>query len=266
MAVTKEQKKVFADKIRHYKTALEDLKKEATTIKSVGRGNADLDPYVQVRMAILGLQRASTMVLMSRLSMEIQGLKNDAYLNDARKEISNILNDLIKSIGDDLDAGLTENKENLERISLLTPRQRLRLLEGFRRVTNDVKETLGANNKWRWSFPDLHYKTAQLAKSIFDFKEYGGAKDPSEEFYRDREEYVNLMIDELQLAAQEYRSKYELSTKEVSDLQIIQRIFETLIMVYGVTGNQGEIPRAKTSLDAINEKIESIMAEKKKKK
>ncbi len=266
MAVTKEQKKVFTEKIKHYKGALDDLKKEASTIKSLARGKPDLDPYVQFRMAILGLQRASTMVLMSRLSMEIQGLKNDAYLNDARKEVSNVLNDLIKAIGDDLDAGLTENKDNLERISLLTPRQRLRLLEGFQRVTNEIKDTLGANNKWRWSFPDLHYKTAQLAKSIFDFKEYGASKDPGEEYYRDREEYVHLMIDELQLAAQEYRSKFELSTKEVTDLQTIQRIFETLIKIYGVTGNQGEIPRAKTSLDAINEKIESIMADKKKKK
>lgn len=266
MAVTKEQKRVFQEKIKHYKGALDDLKKETSTIKSVARGKAELEPYVQVRMAILGLQRASTLVLMSRLSIETQGLKNDAYLNDARKEVSNVLNDILKAVGDDLDSGLTENKDNLAKIAMLTPRQRLRLLEGFRRVTNDVKDALGANNKWRWSFPDLHYKIAQLAKSIFDFKEYGASKDPSEEFYRDREEFLHLLIDEMQLAAQEYRSKYELSTKEVSDLQVIQRVFETLIKVCGVTGNQNEVPRIKTSLDAINEKIEAILGDKKKKK
>lgn len=266
MAVTKEQKKVFQEKIKHYKTGLEELKKESSTIKGVSRGKANLEPYVQIRLAILGLQRASTMILMSRLSMEIQGLKNDQYLNDSRKEISNLLNDLLKVIGVDLDAGLTENEDNLAKISMLTPRQKHRLLQGFRKVTNEVKEALGANNKWRWSFPDIHYKIAQLAKSLFDFKEFGASKDPSEEFYRDREEMLHFMTEELQTAAQEYRSKYELSTKEVSDLQIIQRIFEALVKIYSLTGNSNEVPRVKTSLDAIKDKIEALMAEKNKKK
>src|SRR5690606_5804878 len=117
-------------KIKAYKAGLDDLKKESSTIKAVARGKQDLDPYVTVRLAVLALQKANTLVLMSKLSMEIQNLKNDTYLNDARKEVSALLTDMLKLVGDDIDGSLTENEELLARIKHVTPRQRLRLIQG----------------------------------------------------------------------------------------------------------------------------------------
>ena len=265
MAVTKEQKKTFNEKVKAYKNYLDELKKEESTLKAVGRKNSKIDPYVQMRLTGLGIQRVSTLLLMSRLSMKIQGLKNESYLTDSRKEISNRINILLKIVGDDLEGSLTENKDRLRLLKHMTPSQRYKLVQGLKSITEELKEILGPNSKWRWSFPELHYKVGLLAKNLFDFQEYGKSKDPNEEFFHVRQEMLNFITFELLYSAQDYRSRYELSTQDVGDLQIVQKIFEGVIKIYSITGNSAEASRVKTSLDAVTELIGSKSGGKKKK-
>ncbi len=262
MAVTKEQKNLYNEKIKSYKSGLEDIKKEISMVKSVGKKNAKVDPYAQIRLGILSMQTANTLVLMSRLSQKIQNLKNDGYLNDARKEISSKLNDLLKLVGDDIDISVTDSKDRLKLIEKMTVQQRMTLLLGFKEAMENVKESLGENAKWRWSFPDMHFKLALLAKNMFDFKEHGASKDPNDEQYRPRQEMLKFIIEESQFAAQEFRSKFELSTKDVSDLENVRRIFEMLKKVYMITGNRTELDKLNISNESIKEKIDLMMAEK----
>ena len=267
MAVSKEQKKLFAEKVKVYKNCLDDIKKEMSTLKAVAKKNDKLEPYVLMRLSFLSFQMVNTLVMMNTLSVEIQNRKNDTYLNDARKEISNHLNDLSKLMGSDIDGSLTENKEKLVRIARMTPKQRLHLVEGFRAATEGVKDAMGKNSKWVWAFPDLHYKNAVLAKNIFDFTAYQKAsRDPNEEYFRERNEMLQFIIDEAQFAAQEYRNKFELSTNEVSELQVIERLFELVKKIHTMTGNRNEIDKVSIQIDSTREKIEALMAEKKGKK
>ena len=131
VAVSKEQKHLYSQKVKPYKTTADDLKKEIATVKVAARRNKGLEAYFSIKTAILGIQRANTLVQMSLLSQEIQNIKNDSYLNDARKELSGHISDLLKVVCDTRDGGLTENLEDLERLSELTPEQKFNLLQGF---------------------------------------------------------------------------------------------------------------------------------------
>lgn len=266
MAVSKEQKALYNTKVKPYKECLSDLKKEISTLTGASKRNAKLKPYMMVQNAILGIKTANTLVMMSRLSMEIQNLKKEDDLNNARKEISGRLTDLTGVVGNEIDGSLTENQEALAKVAMLNPAQRLHLLQAFREAIGVVKTTMGDTSKWRWYFPDLHYRLVVLTKNLLDFKAFDKAKDPREDFYRDRQEMMQFLIEEIRSAAQEYRSKYELSTREVGDLTPIRKLFELEKKVHIMTGNKEELGRTQTSLDAINEKIEAIMAEKKGKK
>lgn len=268
MAVTKEQKKIFTEQVKSYKSFLDDIKKEISTLKAVSKKNMRLAPYVEIRTAMLGLQRASTLILMSRLSMSIVNVKNETYLNDARKEISANFSNLEKILGSSaLEGTLTENKEILKQIIRVTPTQRLQLLRGFRNTILDLKGVMGDNSKWRWYFPDLHLKTAVLAKNLFDFSEYEKkSRKPDAQDYRTWLDLFAFLTEELHSSAQEYRSRYELSTNDVNDLQTIQRILEFSKKIYMLSGNKNELNKVSTSLDAITQKIELASAEKKKKK
>lgn len=263
MAVSKEQKNQYNEKVRVYKSQAEDLKKEIATVKGAGRRNVRLDPYFQIKAAILGIQRANTLVQMSRLSQQIQNIKNDSYLSDARKELSSRMTDILKIVGEDLDGTLTENLEKLESIGELTPAQKLNLLLGFKEAVENVRQAMGETSKWRWYFPDMYLKLLTLARNLLDFKQYERTKDPGNEHYRPLQEYMRFMMDLSQNTAQEYRSKYELSTSEVADLQVIEKIFEMQKKVYSFTGQKDELRKATIALDNNKEKIEAQMAEKK---
>lgn len=264
---TRDQKKLYNDRVKPYKSKLEELKKKSSSLKVAARKNSRMEPYFVVQEAVISVQMANILVQMSSISQAIVSFKNDSLLNDARKEIGSAINNLLKLVGEYVDGSLTDNEENLKRISRTTPLHRLNLLVGIKEALDSIQEGMGVNSKWRWYFPDLYYKLAITAKNMVDFKEFDRIRrDPQAEFNREYQELVRFVIQESHDAAQLYRSKYELSTNEVSDLQIIQRIFEMMKRIYQFTGNKTEMEKVKTSLDAITEKVNIKMAEKEKKK
>ena len=262
MAVSKEQKALYNEKARPYKDTLEELKKEASTLKAAARKNPEMEPYFMFRNAIIALKSCNLMVQMSTLSHEIQDLKNDKLVGDARKEVANALNELVKIVGDQIDEGLTENQDRLEKIKDLNPSRRLKLLLAFRETMQNLKIAVGTG-KWRWYFPELHMKLTILARNLMDFKEYGAAKDSNAPYYRELQEHMKFLTEEAQTAAQDYRSKYELASQDLADLQSIQKLFEMLKRIFVFTGNKTEQEKIQISLDSNKERIEAIIAEQK---
>ncbi|MBL8018960.1 MAG: hypothetical protein JNM27_04790 [Leptospirales bacterium] len=265
MGSSKENKSLYNDRVKAYKQGLDDIKKETAMVKGMAKVKT-LQPYAQVRIAIENLKSASIHAQMSKLSYRILRIRRDEVLSDARKEIFAALNDLLKVIGSDIDDSLTENKDRLPLISAMTPKQRLELLKGMREVTDYTQEAMGASHKMRWSISELHFKIAILGKNIMDFKEYERSKDPMEEHYQDRRALLQFIVEQCQFAAQEYRSKHELSTKDVNDLHNVRKLFELIKKIHVLTNNRAELEKITTSLDSVNEKIEALMAEKKDKK
>ena len=266
VAVTKEQKQLYNEKVQDYKTQADDLKKEVSMMKAAARKNSKLAPYLQAKAAVLGIQRANILVLMSRLSHSIQNIKNESFLSDARKEMNTHIGDLAKIAGEHLPDGFTENQDTLPRFAKMTVAHRLQLMGGFYDCINNIKETMGNSSKWRWSFPDTYMRLLVLCRNLLDLKDFERTKDPTDENYRPYQEYMRLMMEISQTTAQEFRQKYELSTREVGDLQKTEKVFAFQKQIYGFIGQKEELERATNALDNVKEMIESIMAEKKGKK
>jgi len=265
MAIDKEHKTLYNEKVKAYKHSLDDIKKEIAMVKGFTK-TPNLRAYAQVRLAIESLRSAYIHTQMSRLSYRILRIRRDEILSEAKKEIFNALTDLLKILGSDVEESLTENKERVLQIQAMNPKQKLEFLKGFRAVTDYLQDAMGPSHKMRWSMPELHFKIAALGKSMMDFREYERSKDPAEMYYHDRRALLQFIIDQCHFAAQEYRSKHELSTREVTDLQMVRRMFELTKKIHTVTNNRSEIEKITTSLDSVNEKIEALMAEKKDKK
>lgn len=259
---TKEQKKAYVERVKPYKNKVEELKKEANTARTKSKKRDLMAPYYTVKFAQTGMKIANTQVMMSGISQVIQRFKNEGVLNDARKQLATILSDLTALVGEHLDGQLTENKEVLEKLSYMKPVHKVHLLMELKNAIEAVKEAMGPHSKWRWYFPDFHLKLITIARNLFDFKEFDRVrKNPGHELYDDYQTHLQFLMDESHETAQFYRSKYELSTNEVSDLQVIEKIFEMLRRIYSYTGNKTEAAKIKTSLDTLTAKIESIMAD-----
>jgi hypothetical protein len=72
------------------------------------------------------------------------------------------------------------------------------------------------------------------------------------------------LIEVLQKAAQEYRSKYELASKDLDTLQNTKKILELLKRIYNFTGDKNEEQKISFALESTQEKIESMLSKDKK--
>ena len=266
MAINKEQKKLYGIKIAPYREFTESVDKQLKDLEILARKNPNLKAYFEVKKTVLILQNINTLIKIAKISLVVQNFRNDTVLNDARKQLSNVLTSMLKIVGEDIDGSLTENKEKVGKLSEIRPIQKLRVLEALKKAAIEIDHELGSNNKYRWYFPDMHYKISVLARNMFDFKKYDSTKDPTDPDYRDMQEYLKFIIDESQHAAQGFRSKFEISTQDEGDLYMIRKLLESIKQIYLLTGNKNDLVKIKTAIDANEEKIETVTAAKKGKK
>ena len=266
MPISAEKKELYKEKIKPYQTKIADLKKEIGTGKVAAKKNKKLAPFLIVRSAVSSIAYSNTSVLVSQLSEKIQGASNSTYLNQARQELSNCITELNKIFGEQLNSPLTEQQEFLEKLQDLKPGYKLQFIKELASAIERVKKALGEKSKWRWSFPDIHYRFITFAKNWFDFKLLQSTKDMSDESYQPLQDYLKMLMKEAQNTAQEFRSRHELGTQEVEDFYKIRNIFEMQKNIYIANGNREELERIQTSLDNVSEKIESLSAKNKEKK
>jgi hypothetical protein len=82
--------------------------------------------------------------------------------------------------------------------------------------------------------------------------------------YEALQKHISLLIEVLQKAAQEYRSKYELASKDLDTLQNTKKILELLKRIYNFTGDKNEEQKISFALESTQEKIESMLSKDKK--
>ncbi|MDX1959431.1 MAG: hypothetical protein SFU98_12710 [Leptospiraceae bacterium] len=268
MAVSKEQKAEFDRNITDFKNYIEELKKETNFIKAQMKKSKDLEPYYQIALVLSSIRLMNTCVLINRLSSNIMNLKSELYLNIARKEIYSVLSSMEKVFGKNFEDGLDDNRELLEKVTLFNPKQRLNFLLAFRQTIYEIIEAYeaGAGSKWKWSFPDIHFQLAVLAKNMMDFRALERESDLENPYYYVRREHYDLIIELANKAAQEFRAKFEFSTKDVSDLRKSVNTLEMIRQIYQLTGRMDDLVRTKNIIDAQNAKIASMEEDKTKKK
>lgn len=263
MAITREQRQIFARITEPYKQRLDDLSKEHSMLNSVLKQDAALVPYVKIRQAMLSLQKSTLYIRLDAFSQKIQNLRSDTNISTARKEVSNALTDLVKLTGATPDMTLTENQEVLDRFVLLDPKKRLNLIDGFRRVLDMAKEAEGTG-KYRWYFAELYMNLSLLAFVFMDFKLFERTKNPGEPGYAESRDHLDLLIDTASTAAREYRQKYEMAGKDVGDLQKAIKLLEMLKMIYSFAGNPEEQSKNELNLTSMKATVENILSKKKK--
>ncbi|MCS7204485.1 MAG: hypothetical protein NZ853_02180 [Leptospiraceae bacterium] len=265
MAILKKDKEEFKESSKKYKEKISEIDKEKKMLQSMLKKNAELDPYIKIKIAVLGIQKASINAEISILSQVIQNIRGDDYISNARKEIYGILMDFLAEKDIDFDSGFTDNQEFLQKISEMNPLQRYHFLKALYEITNKIYE-LELNGKYRWSFPEIYQKLSLVIFKFLDFKLYERAKNPDVPYHDAIHSHMELLIDVLQKSAFEYRSKYELVAQDLDSLQNLRKILELLKKIYNFIGDKAEEQRTGYALESTIEKIESILQKDKKTK
>lgn len=162
---------------------------------------------------------SSLYMVKSSLSEKIIDAKNNDALNDSRKVLYRAVIYLEETVTNFIDVPYSDLTKNWEAIESVSVQEKYFLIRKFLLVLNLLKHAFGENSKWKWSFVELEGRVCTIAKNLIDMKK--ASKDffePSSDGYEVTVSYIRLVDKLLEVAAKQYRDKYELSSRRIDDM------------------------------------------------
>ena len=241
----------------------EQRKKEAEQKKKKMLG---IKGYINLELILLYIKYIYTLLNMNTVSVNMLKIKNERFLNDARKEFYRVLQLFEEIVGKDIDRMLKENEEYLAAINKLNPQQTLALVKELHVLLQKIMDALGESSKWKWSFVELQGRVAVITKNMINFSELQKYRDPRKAFYYERQDMLKLCKQSLSEAAKQYRNKYEISTKSTEDILKSIELLTALRRIHILFGESDEAEKLKNTIEALRLRLEADEKEEEEKK
>jgi len=257
MAIGKAEKAAYNDEIKDIKREVETTGKLITESMVKKKKAPRLEGYYNLEATTYHIYNMRLFFKMNDLSLDMLGIKNETFLNNARKEFYKILQMLEETVGDDIDRSLRENDEFIQKIDQFDAGQILALVERIHDMFMILKQKVGEGSKWKWSFVELQGRIAVITKNITNFSDVAKYRDPRSEFYRERLNLMQLCKDSLAESAKLYRNKYELSGRARDDMKRSIELLAALRKIHVLFGEDGEATKLKNTIDAARQTLEA---------
>jgi len=255
--ISAEGKKYYFEKLKQYKESIEQIKQREKNLLQIVQKDENGAEYKRLTLADESCNLVSYLVLMNNLSLTLLGIKNEAYLNEARKACYKSLIYLEEIVSNYVDVPFSDYEDKLERISGFSQGDRWALLRKIGYSIQAVKEGFGENTKWKWSFVELEGRMATVAKNFLDLKNLVKGLDPRADFYEERYDHLSLVKELLQKSADRYREKYELSTLRLDDFKIAINYLAALRRIHALLGEVEESEVIKKKIDIWRSKMDT---------
>ena len=255
--ISNEAKRRYSERIIEYKTTVEKLlQQERAVLDSFGDDPGSV-PYKKLGLAEKMINLVSYYVLMNSTSAFLLGVKNEAYLNSARKACYKGIIYLEDTLSSLIDAPFSDYEEKLAAIEKYEDPRRYALLRKLGFSVQAVEDGFGENSKWKWAFVELEGRFATVAKNFLDLKNLLSGMDPRSPGYEARTGHLKMAKELLQQAADKYRQKYELSTNRLDDFKLAILYLSGLRRLHVVLGEAGEAQDLKKKIDIWRAKMEA---------
>ncbi|MCU0822521.1 MAG: hypothetical protein MUC95_08620 [Spirochaetes bacterium] len=266
MPITKAEKAAYNDYIKEYQAEIEGLKKTDKEISVKKRKMPAIASYYNIETVFIHLKMTTLYIKMSDASLEMLNIKNESFLNNARKEIYKIIQMLEETVGNDIDRTLKENEEYLEKIDKINPKQILNLMLSLQKIVDIIIQRMGEKSKWKWSFVDIQGRIAVIIKNFINFSDVEKARDPRKEFFQDRHDLLKMCKHSLNEAAKQYRTRYEISTQVPTDILKAIELLSALRKINILFGESTDASKLKNTIDALRARLEADEKQKDEKK
>jgi len=237
--ISSEARKRYSERIKEYKERIEQIegknKEIAASIRKTSKAQGltggqrrgeftDLNALKEVnsqrlRLAHQYLNIVSYYNLMNALSLSLLGIKNESFLNDARKACYKSIIYMEESVSPYIDAPFSDYQQGVDSLQDFDDKEKYNFLCKLGFSIDSVMEGFGAGSKWKWSFVELQGRYAVISKNLLNLKTFIAQLDPRVEGYSERLAHLQLVKKLLQQSADRYREKYELSTMGLDDIK-----------------------------------------------
>lgn len=255
--ISPEAKKKYFDKVKEYKRSVEKIVQHEKNLLEVIHKDDTGAQYKRLTLADENLNLVSYFTLLNALSVALLGVKNEAFLNDARKCCYKSVIFLEEVVSPLIDVPFSEYEERLQMIEGFEDTKRFELIRKLGFAIASVESAFGEGSKWKWSFVELEGRFAAVAKNLINLKTLIAGLDPRSDGYEARLAYVALIKRLLQQSADRYREKYELSTLRVDDFKKAITFLSVLRRLHMILGETGEAEIIKKKAEIWNSKMDA---------
>lgn len=260
--ISAQAKEQYTEKLKVHKTILEELRSKESDLNSLMRTDREHVGAISIDAANINLNIVSYLVLMNNLSVALLGIKNDAYLNEARKTCYKSIINLENAVSNFIDVPFSEYEGKLEKLKEINEAQRWKLVRKLGFSIISVKDAFGENTKWKWSFVEIEGRFSVVAKNMLDLKTLMAGLDPRADFYQERFAHLKLVKKLLQQSADGYREKYELSTHRIDDFKLAINFLGGLRRLNALVGEPEEANDLKRKIDIWKSKMDQDVKKK----
>jgi len=260
--ISAQAKEQYTEKLKEHKLKLEELRKTEQNLAAQARRDRENAGMTNLQLADTNLNIVSYLVLMNSLSVALLGIKNDAYLNEARKICYKAIINIEETVSNYIDVPFSEYEGKLEKIKDMNQVKRWTLVRKLGFSIQSVKDGFGENTKWKWSFVEIEARFAVVAKNLLDLKTLMAGLDPRAEFYQERFAHLKLVKKLLQKSADGYREKYELSTLRIDDFKLAINYLGGLRRLNALVGEPEEANDLKKKIDVWKLKMDQDIKKK----
>lgn len=262
--ISGEAKKRYFERITEYKNTIDEILRREKSLILVLQGDMAGAEYKKLMLAEEVLNRVSYYILMNDLSVVLLGVKNENFLNDARKDIYKTLIYLEEVVTNYIDVPFSDYEKNLENVEGYSEDKRYLFIQKLGYAIHSLEDSFGENSKWKWSFVELEGRYATIVKNFINLKTFVSGMDPRVDGYEIRMAHLKLAKKWLQQAADRYRQKYELSTLRLDDFKLAISYLAALKRLQMIIGELDEIEVVKKKIDAWKAKLEDDLRKKEK--
>ncbi|MDC7228542.1 MAG: hypothetical protein PQJ61_17405 [Spirochaetales bacterium] len=260
--ISAQAKEQYTEKLKEFKSVLEEHRQKESDLNAELRNDRDRIGLLSIEAADVNLNIVSYLVLMNNLSVALLGIKNDAYLNEARKTCYKSIINLENAVSNYIDVPFSEYEGKLEKIKSIDQAARWKLVCKLGFSISSVKDAFGENTKWKWSFVEIEGRFAVVAKNLLDLKTLMAGLDPRADFYQERFAHLKLVKRLLQNSADGYREKYELSTLRIDDFKLAINYLGGLRRLNALVGEPEEANDLKKKIDIWKSKMDQDIKKK----
>ncbi|TVQ39998.1 MAG: hypothetical protein EA384_05355 [Spirochaetaceae bacterium] len=255
--ISNEAKQRYSEKVKEYKQRIDQFLHHEKLVQQSLPADENGAHYKRLTLADDRLNLASYYLLLNRISVALLGVKNDAFLNDARKSCYQSIIFLEQVVTSLIDAPYSDYSERLDLIADYPDSRRYALARKLGFTIQSVEDDFGDNSKWRWSFVELEGRYATVTKNLINMKTVIAGMDPRVEGYEARVGHLALAKELLQRAADRYREKYELSTLRIDDFKLAIAYLAALRRIQMMLGETQQSDVIKKKIDVWKSKMET---------
>lgn len=255
--ISNEARQQYFERIKEYKQNADAILQREQQMLKIVKSDTSGAAYKYLLMADERLNMASYFLLQNELSLALLGVKNEAFLNDARKCCYQSVIYLEDVVTNYVDAPFGDYSDYLEKIEGFEDEKRYALVRKLGYTIQAVEDGFGANSKWKWSFVELEGRFTAVAKNLINLKTVVAGMDPRVEGYAARVGHLNLVQELCQRTADRYREKYELSTLRIDDFKRGLDFLLALKRVYALTGEVDRGEEIKKKADVWRAKMDA---------